>query len=204
MDQESGLVVGKDGLARPAWASHDEMLRTYYDTEWGMPVYSEQGVYERICLEGFQAGLSWRTVLAKRDALREAFLGFDPDKVAEMDSIEHLLDDDRLIRNRAKLEAVVKNAHATIALRGDESAGGGLAELIWSYQPATTPAPETLAEIPTTSEESKAMAKDLKKRGFSFVGPTTCFALMEAIGIVDTHLVGSWRRGSSGIWPQQV
>ncbi|WP_018297557.1 DNA-3-methyladenine glycosylase I [Corynebacterium lubricantis] len=191
IQKDSGLVTGSDGRARPEWAAHDALLRNYYDTEWGMPIRDEQGVFERLCLQGFQAGLSWRLVLNKREALRRAFHGFSPDKVAVMDGIEHLLDDDSLIRNRRKLQAVITNAQATIALRGDESAGGGLAELIWSYQPDQTPRPRSLKEVPATSDESRALAKDLKKRGFSFVGPTTCFALMEVIGVVDTHLLGS-------------
>lgn len=165
-----------------------------------MPVRDEQGVYERLCLEGFQAGLSWQLVLRKRDALREYFHGFDPDQVAEMDSIEPALNDERLIRNRLKLSAVITNARATIALRDDPEVDGDLADFIWSFQPATTPRPRTIDEVPTQSEESHAMAKALKKKGFKFVGPTTCFALMEALGIVDTHLIGSWRRGSSGVW----
>ncbi|STC69985.1 DNA-3-methyladenine glycosylase I [Corynebacterium pilosum] len=194
------LVIGDDGKARPQWAASNEMLRTYYDTEWGMPVRDEQGVYERLCLEGFQAGLSWQLVLRKRDALREYFHGFDPDRVAEMDSIEPALNDERLIRNRLKLKAVITNARATIALRDDPEVDGDLADFIWSFQPATTPQPQTMDEVPTQSEESHAMAKALKKKGFKFIGPTTCFALMEALGIVDTHLIGSWRRGSSGVW----
>lgn len=193
-----GLVVGPDGLARPAWAATDPLLRAYYDTEWGLPVRDEQGVYERICLEGFQAGLSWVTVLRKRPALREVFRGFDPDEVARFDDddVARLLDDPRIIRNRVKIRATVTNARATIALRAD----GGLAPLVWSFQPATTPAPRTPAEIAATSEESVALSRELRRRGFAFVGPTTMFALMEAIGMVDTHLVGSHRRGSSGLW----
>ncbi|WIM68429.1 DNA-3-methyladenine glycosylase I [Corynebacterium breve] len=191
------LVIGDDGLARPIWAVNDPQLRNYYDTEWGLPVCDEQGVFERLCLEGFQAGLSWRLILQKRDNFRAAYYNFDPDLVAQMEGIEHLLNDERLIRNRLKLQAVLKNAQATIAMREH----GGLAEFIWSFQPDETPLPEVMADVPTSSPESIAMAKELKKRGFSFVGSTICFALMEAIGIVDTHLVGSWRRGSSGVWP---
>lgn len=194
------LITGDDGLARPAWAAQDPLLRNYYDTEWGMPVRTEQGVFERVCLEGFQAGLSWRVVLAKREAFREAFHNFQPDKVAAMDGIEHLMDNPDLIRNRRKLQAVLTNAQATIALRDNDTVEGGLAELVWSFQPSETPRPHTFDEVPSQSPESVAMAKALKKHGFTFVGPTTCFALMESIGIVDTHLVGSWRRGSSGVW----
>jgi len=194
---ESGWpVIGDDGLARPPWAATDPLLREYYDTEWGMPVTDEQGMFERVCLEGFQVGLSWRLILQKREALRAAFHGFAPEEVAGM-SIEHLLDDASLIRNRRKLEAAVKNAQATLALREE---GTHLGEFVWSYQPANTPVPRTMAEVPTRSAESEQLAKDLKKRGFTFVGPVTMYALMESTGIIDTNLVGTWRRGASGVW----
>ena len=194
---ESGWpVVGDDGLARPPWAAHDPLLREYYDTEWGMPVTDEHGMFERVCLEGFQVGLSWRLILQKRDALREAFHGFEPEAVASM-SIEHLLDDASLIRNRHKLGAAVRNAQATLSLRDE---GTHLGEFVWSYQPSQTPCPRTMEEVPTRSPESEQLAKDLKKRGFTFVGPVTMYALMESTGIVDTNLVGTWRRGASGVW----
>lgn len=194
------VVIGEDGLARPPWAAGDPLLRDYYDTEWGMPVTDEIGVFERLALEGFQAGLSWATILRKRPAFREAFAGFDPDRVADFGEadVERLMTDARIVRNRAKIEATIRNAAATVALRPD----GGLARLVWSFRPEATPAPEALADIPTTSPESIALSKELKRRGFAFVGPTTMFALMEAIGIVDTHLLASHRRGSSGIWPR--
>ena len=194
----SDLVIGTDGLARPRWAAGDELLRTYYDTEWGIPVHDERGVYERICLEVFQCGLSWAVILRRRAALRRAFAGFNPDHVAGfgVDQVERLLADPTIIRNRAKIEATIHNAAATIRLRDH----GGLAGLVWSYQPTQTPAPSSLAEIPTRSPESQALAKRLQREGFRFVGPTTMYALMEAIGIVDTHLLGSHRRGSSGVW----
>lgn len=189
-------VVGDDGLARPPWAAHDDLLRHYYDTEWGMPVRDEAGMFERICLEGFQVGLSWRLILQKRDALRRAFHGFDPDKVAGM-SIEHLLDDANLIRNRRKLQAAVTNAQATLKLREE---GVHLGEFVWSYQPSETPAPRAMEDVPTQSEESRQLARDLKARGFTFVGPVTMYALMESVGILDTNLIGTWRRGASGVW----
>lgn len=194
----AGLVVGPDGLVRPAWAATDALLREYYDTEWGVPVRGERGIYERICLEGFQAGLSWATILRKRTALREVFHDFDPDVVAAFGDadVQRLLTDARIVRNRAKIAATVTNARATIALRDD----GGLDALVWSYQPDVTPAPRSPAELPTTSPESVALSKELRRRGFRFVGPTTVFALMEAIGLVDTHPVGSHRRGCSGLW----
>jgi DNA-3-methyladenine glycosylase I len=193
-----GLVTGEDGLARPVWAATDPMLREYYDTEWGMPVRDERGVFERLSLEAFQSGLSWRTILAKRPAFRAAFADFDPDVVAVFgdDDVERLMADAGIVRNRAKIRATITNANATIALRAD----GGLADLVWSFRPDATPAPRTIAEVPTTSEASVALSTALRKRGFAFVGPTTMHALMEALGIVDTHLVGSHRRGTSGVW----
>ena len=196
--ENTDLIEGADGLKRPPWAATSPLLRDYYDHEWGMPVRDERGLYERLVLEGFQAGLSWELILRRRDAFREAFCDFDPDKVAEFgeDKVAELLDNPNIIRNRRKIEAAINNARATVRLREK----GGLVDFIWSFQPNETPRPTTLAEVPTTSQESKAMAKALKKAGFSFVGPTVCFALMEAIGMVDTHLVGSHRRGSSGVW----
>ncbi|PZE85139.1 DNA-3-methyladenine glycosylase I [Curtobacterium sp. MCBD17_032] len=193
------LVTGEDGRARPLWASVDPMLREYYDTEWGMPVRDERGVFERLSLEAFQSGLSWRTILAKRAAFRSAFADFDPDVVAGFgeDDVARLLGDAGIVRNRAKIAATITNAGATIALRAD----GGLADFVWSFRPDDTPRPRTAAEVPTTSPESTALSKALRKRGFAFVGPTTLHALMEALGIVDTHLVGSHRRGTSGVWP---
>ncbi|EHM94600.1 hypothetical protein HMPREF0975_01319 [Actinomyces sp. oral taxon 849 str. F0330] len=194
------LVTGDDGLARPAWAATDPLLREYYDTEWGMPVRDERGVFERVSLEAFQSGLSWATILRKRPAFRDAFAGFDPDAVAgfgEAD-VDRLLADARIVRNRAKVLATITNARATVRLR--DTVDGGLAGLVWSYRPESTPRPHRFADIPTQSEQSVALASDLKRRGFRFVGPTTMYALMEAIGIIDTHLVGSHRRGSSGVW----
>lgn len=192
------LVTGEDGRARPVWAAADPLLREYYDTEWGMPVRDEAGVFERLSLEAFQSGLSWVTILRKRPAFRAAFHDFDAETVAAYGpaDVERLLTDPGIVRNRRKIEATIANARATVALRPL----GDLAALVWSYRPTVTPCPVRLADIPTRSAESEVLAKDLKARGFRHVGPTTMFALMEALGIVDTHLVGSWRRGSSGVW----
>ncbi|WP_028244864.1 DNA-3-methyladenine glycosylase I [Pseudoclavibacter soli] len=199
-DSQDGLVVGSDGLARPTWAASDPLLREYYDTEWGLPVRDEQGVYERLTLEAFQAGLSWATILRKRPAFREAFAGFSPDRVACYDeaAVDRLLANPGIVRNRAKILAAITNARATVRLRDR----GGLAALVWSFRPDDTPRPRTQAEVPTRSPESAALARALRAEGFVFVGPTTMFALMEAIGIVDTHLLGSHRRGCSGLWPE--
>ncbi|MGO4957400.1 DNA-3-methyladenine glycosylase I [Luteococcus sp. Sow4_B9] len=192
------LVTGDDGLARPVWAAHDELLRHYYDTEWGMPVRDERGLFERLSLEAFQSGLSWATILRKRENFRAAFANFDPEVVASFGAAdrERLLHDAGIVRNRRKVDATITNARATIALREQ----GGLVDFIWGFQPSATPAPRDFSEVPSQSPESVALSKALKKAGFAHVGPTTMFALMEAVGIVDTHLVGSWRRGSSGVW----
>lgn len=191
-------VTGDDGLVRPMWASVDPMLRDYYDTEWGMPVRDEQAMFERISLEAFQSGLSWAIILRKRPAFRDAFDGFDPDKIATYGDteVERLLGDAGIVRNRLKILATINNAKATIALRTEE----GLVDFVWSFKPERTPEPTSFAEVPTQSPESLALSKALRKKGFSFVGPTTMYALMEAVGIVDTHLLDSHRRGSSGVW----
>ena len=191
-------VVGADGLVRPEWASHDPLLMHYYDTEWGMPIRDERGLYERICLEGFQAGLSWVTILRKRPAFRAAFADFDPELVAAYtdEDVERLLGDAGIVRHRGKIQATIANARATLALREE----GGLVDFVWSFQPSDTPRPRDHSEVPTVSDESKALSKALRKKGFAFVGPTTMYALMEAVGIVDTHLLTSHRRGSSGVW----
>ncbi|BCW56670.1 DNA-3-methyladenine glycosylase I [Paenarthrobacter nicotinovorans] len=198
MSPDNGTVIGEDGLARPLWAASDPLMQAYYDHEWGMPVRDEQGMYERISLEAFQAGLSWATILRKREAFRAAFVDFHPESVAAFteEDVERLMMDAGIVRNRLKIRAAITNAKATIALREE----GGLVDFVWSFQPETTPAPHTFADIPTTSPESIALSKALRKKGFAFVGPTTMYALMEAIGIIDTHLLDSHRRGSSGVW----
>ena len=195
----SGLTLCDDGLIRPTWASHDELLRIYYDTEWGLPVHDEAGVFERLVLEGFQAGLSWRTVLAKREAFRQAFDGFVPDRVAAFtsDDVDRLVNTPGIIHNRRKIEAAISNAHATLAMRNNPEATDGpshLGELVWSYRPTSDPRPRSHNEVPTQLPESVALADDLKSRGFKFVGPTTMLALMAAIGIVNTDIVGTHRR----------
>lgn len=191
--------VERNEPPRASWATGDPLLTAYYDTEWGMPVRDEAGVFERLSLEAFQSGLSWITVLRKREAFRAAFDGFDPERVAAYgaEDIERLLADRGIIRNRRKIEATVGNAGAAMRLREE---GTDLGELVWSFMPEASPAPLTEAEVPSTSPESVALAKELKRRGFSFVGPTTVYALMTAIGIVDAHVVTSHRRGCSGLW----
>lgn len=195
----SGLTLCDDGLIRPTWASHDELLRSYYDTEWGLPIHDEAGVFERLVLEGFQAGLSWRTVLAKREAFRQAFDGFVPDRVATFtsDDVDRLVSTPGIIHNRRKIDAAISNARATVAMRNDSAVADGpshLGELVWSYRPTHDPRPRSHNEVPTQLPESVALAADLKSRGFKFVGPTTMLALMAAIGIVNTDIVGTHRR----------
>ncbi|MFJ8608023.1 DNA-3-methyladenine glycosylase I [Streptomyces sp. NPDC093675] len=192
-------VTGADGLARCPWAAADGLLRDYHDTEWGLPVSGEAALFERITLETFQAGLSWRTVLAKRPAFREAFEGFDPDAIARLtDSrLEQLVSHPGIIRNRKKIEAARTNARAVIHLRLHEC--GGLEQLVAAHRPDTTPTPRHHADVPTRSPESEALAKALRAHGFTFVGPTSMHALMEATGLVDTHLVTCHRRGTSGL-----
>ena len=189
----TGPVVGTDGVARCPWGAGDPLLRDYHDTEWGVPISGEASHLERLTLEAFQSGLSWRTILAKRENFRAAFAGFDADAVAAFgdDDRARLMADAGIVRNRLKVDAAITNAAATVALR--ES--GGLAAFVEGFRPDDQPAPRTTAEVATTSPESVALSKALKKQGFVFVGPTTMYALMEAVGLVDDHLVGCHRRG---------
>jgi DNA-3-methyladenine glycosylase I len=185
----AGLVVGEDGLARCSWAgSAPEYLR-YHDEEWGRPVHGDRGLYERITLEAFQSGLSWLTILRKREGFRAAFDGFDPEAVARYgpDDVARLLADAGIVRNRAKVEAAVTNARATVALR---DAGGGLDALVWSFAPPPRDRRPGPGEVPATTPESVALSKALKRSGFAFVGPTTAYAAMQACGLVDDHLAG--------------
>ncbi|MGZ6831290.1 MAG: DNA-3-methyladenine glycosylase I [Nocardioidaceae bacterium] len=194
----TGPVHGPDGVARCPWGT-SEALRDYHDTEWGIPVVGESALFERLCLEGFQAGLSWLTILNKRERYREVFHGFDVDRVAAMTDADvlRLMGDPGIVRNRAKIEAARRNARVTVELRDD----GGLEAFVERFAPEQTPTPADTSELPGSSPESLALSRALKKRGFGFVGPTTMYALMEATGIVDTHLVGCFRRGVSGRWP---
>ena len=193
----SGPVVGEDGLARCPWAAGDHVNRAYHDTEWGMRVHGESAYLERLTLEAFQSGLSWRTILEKRENFRAAFSGFDAEAVAAYDDADRarLMADAGIVRNRLKVDAAITNARATVALRDR----GGLEELVLGFRPGSWPAPETTAQIAPTSPESVALARALKKAGFVFVGPTTMHALMQAIGLVDDHLVGCHRRGAGSV-----
>ena len=188
-----GAVEGDDGRARCPWAGSDPLYRAYHDDEWGTALRGDAPLFERLVLEGFQSGLAWITVLRKREAFRTAFAGFDPERVAAFgpEDVERLLTDAGIVRNRAKIEAAVTNARAALAVPE------GLSDLLWSYAPdRPTAAPVTTADIPAVTPESTAMAKELKGRGFRFVGPTTAYALMQATGMVDDHLRDCWRRGN--------
>ena len=194
-----GPVVGADGLVRCPWATGDPLNVAYHDTEWGMPVHGEGPLLERITMEAFQAGLSWLTILRKRPAFREAFAAFDADVIAGYDELDvnRLMSDAGIVRNRAKVLATIQNARATVAVR----AQGGLDALIWSHRPTTAEAPRSAHEMHARTPASAALARDLKSRGFVFVGPTTTWALMQAVGLVDDHLAGCHRRGASSIRP---
>lgn len=188
------VVVGDDGRARCAWGASDEEYRRYHDEEWGTPQHDPTRLYEKLCLEGFQAGLAWITILRRRPAFREAFLGFDPERVAAMTDadVERLLGDARIIRHRGKIEATIANARATLALERP------LDELLWGFAPPPRSAPPvSFTEVPATTAESTAMSRALRAHGFRFVGPTTMYALMQSTGMVDDHLAGCFRSGSA-------
>ncbi len=176
-----------DDLPRCGWATSAPEYVAYHDDEWGTPLHGDGPLFERLSLEAFQSGLSWLVILRKRPAFRTAFAGFDVDSVAGFDEgdVERLLTDAGIVRNRAKIEATIGNARAA-----REAVPEGLDELLWSFAPARHTRPATLADTPATSAESTAMAKELKRRGFRFVGPTTAYALMQAAGLVDDHVAG--------------
>jgi DNA-3-methyladenine glycosylase I len=165
----------------------DPLYEAYHDDEWGFPVTDERGLFERLCLEGFQSGLAWITILRKRPAFREAFAGFEPDAIARFDAadVERLMGDAGIVRNRAKIEATIANARATVDLR---DGGSRLSELVWAHRPEPRPAPNSLADMPAQLPEAAALAKALKRAGFRFVGPTTVYAAMQACGLVNDHV----------------
>ncbi|WP_031070890.1 DNA-3-methyladenine glycosylase I [Streptomyces sp. NRRL WC-3742] len=180
-----GAVLGEDGLRRCGWGESTDDYRVYHDTEWGRPVHGDDALFERISLEAFQSGLSWLTILRRREGFRAAFAGFEIAKVAEFGDAdrERLLADPGIIRNRAKIDATIANAVVARDL------DGGLDALIWSFAADPgRPAPRTLGEVPAVTPESTALSKALMKAGFRFVGPTTAYALMQACGLVDDHL----------------
>ncbi len=187
----SGPVVGDDGLARCPWGAGSEVYRAYHDEEWGRPISGESAYLERLTLEAFQSGLSWLTILNKRENFRTAFAGFDADRVAAFDDKDRagLMADTGIVRNRLKIDAAITNAAATVRLREE----GGLEAFVERFRPESHKPPVTSEDIPATSSESTALSKALKKEGFAFVGPTTMYALMQAVGLVDDHLVGCHR-----------
>ena len=196
-DLPDGLVVGDDGKARCWWATGDPLYRPYHDDEWGHPVDDDRRLFEKLCLEGFQSGLSWLTILRKRDNFRRAFDGFDPRKVARYDDadVDRLLGDAGIVRHRGKIAATINNARRYLDLV-DET--GSLAAYLWSFEPDPSARPDRLdsATLMTmaTTPESTALSKDLRRRGWAFVGPTTVYAAMQAMGIVDDHLEGCFVR----------
>jgi DNA-3-methyladenine glycosylase I len=192
-----GLAPGPDGRPRCWWGTSTPDYVVYHDTEWGRPVRAEDAVYERLVLEGFQSGLSWLTILRKREHFRAAFAGFEIEAVARFgpDDVERLVQDAGIIRHRGKIEAAIGNAKAAAALHAE---GESLSELLWSHAPAPREAPRTPADIPAQTPESKALSKALKAQGFRFVGPTTLYAAMQACGVVDDHLAGCVARRRSG------
>lgn len=193
---DNGPAEGPDGKLRCPWALNPPEYLAYHDEEWGRPLHGDTAIFERLCLEGFQSGLSWLTILRKRDGFRRAFAGFDPAAVAAFtdDDVTRLLADRAIVRNRAKIVATVRNARMVTEL------GEDLDALLWSFapDPAGRRAPRSLADVATRTPESEAMARSLRRRGLTFVGPVTCHALMQATGMVDDHLVGCFRRASAG------
>jgi DNA-3-methyladenine glycosylase I len=192
MTGPGGAVAGPDGRPRCPWGTSTPDYIAYHDDEWGRPVRDDQGLYERLCLEAFQSGLSWLTILRKREGFRRAFAGFAMEAVAAYgsDDVERLLGDAAIVRNRRKIEAAITNARAALELPD------GLTAVVWRHADPEAPAPKTLADVPATTAGSKALAKELKRGGFVFVGPTTVYALMQACGLVNDHLVDCFRRGS--------
>ena len=194
MAPRSDLTVDDDGLARCGWAGADLEYRRYHDEEWGRPLRGDRPLFEKLSLEAFQSGLSWITILKRREGFRSAFAGFDPAVVAEFDDadVERLMGDPGIIRNRAKIAATIANARLLAPWLADEP--GALDALIWSHAPSRRgPRPTALADLPATTAESVALARTLKARGLRFVGPTTAYALMQSAGLVDDHLEGCWR-----------
>ncbi|OOB90354.1 DNA-3-methyladenine glycosylase I [Rathayibacter sp. VKM Ac-2630] len=195
MTDDEGVLVGEDGRARCAWAGHDQEYRRYHDEEWGVPLHGDPPLLEKICLEGFQSGLSWLTILRKRPRFREVFHDFDLESVAALgdDDVDRLMADTGIIRNRAKIVATIENAQATVALR-DRHGDGALDRLVWSIPDDRSGGrPATREQVPTRTAASLALSRALRSAGFRFVGPTTMYALQQSAGIVDDHLAGCFR-----------
>ena len=188
----ASVVPGSDGKKRCAWCVGDELYEQYHDLEWGRPMKDERAIFEKLCLEGFQAGLSWLTILKKREAFRQAFRGFEPQMVAKFTArdVQRLMKDESIVRNRAKIESAINNARVLCAMHDK---GESLSKLVWGYASTRTPAPRSLAQLKAVTPQSVALSKELKKRGFSFVGPTTMYAAMQSLGLVNDHVVGCHR-----------
>jgi DNA-3-methyladenine glycosylase I len=196
--ERTPLARGEDGRRRCAWSVSTPEYVAYHDDEWGRPVVDDHRLYEKLCLEGFQSGLSWLTILRKRDAFRAAFADFDPARVARFGArdVNRLLGDAGIVRNRAKIEATIANARATLAA---QESHGSLAALVWSFEPPRRArrAPKQWADVPPLTVESKAMSKALRSLGFAFVGPTTCYAAMQSLGVVNDHFAGCVARAGA-------
>ena len=190
---EQAVLDPDDGLARCPWGLEPEEYRRYHDEEWGRPVTDDVRIFEKLSLEGFQSGLSWLTILRKRDGFRRAFSDFDIAAVAAYDEhdVERLLGDAEIVRHRGKIQATIGNARAVLEVQAGE---GSLAALIWRYEPSPDAPVEVLGELPTFRPEAKELSKELRRRGFRFVGPTTAYAAMQALGVVNDHLEGCFRR----------
>lgn len=190
---DSGLVVDESGVSRCWWGASTDDYRDYHDHEWGVAVHGETRLYERLTLEAFQSGLSWLTILRKREGFRTAFAGFDPEVVAAFGEadFERLMADSSIVRNRLKIRAAITNAQAVVRLRDH----GGLDDLFWSCAPVGHRRPRVPADVPATTAESTELARALKRHGFIFVGPTTAYAGMQACGLVNDHLTGCHRSG---------
>lgn len=196
MVERSALIEGPDGRLRCGWVGSDPEYLRYHDEEWGVPLHGDRALYEKLSLEGFQAGLSWITILRRRPTFRAAFHDFEPAAVAAMteQDADRLMQDAGIIRNRAKIEATIGNARLVLEMTAGSP--GAFDELMWSFAPPpTSRRPRSWADIPATTPESTAMSKALRKLGFRFVGPTTMYALMQSGGMVDDHLEGCWRAG---------
>jgi DNA-3-methyladenine glycosylase I len=186
-----GATAGPDGRRRCGWSLSAPEYVAYHDDEWGRPVVDDRRLYEKLCLEGFQSGLSWLTILRKRDGFRRAFRDFDPERVARFGKrdVERLLRDAAIVRHRGKIEATIANARATLDVQAQH---GSLAALIWDFEPPRRArrAPERLGDLPAATPESTALSKELRRNGFRFVGPTTAYAAMQSLGLVNDHVKG--------------
>jgi DNA-3-methyladenine glycosylase I len=190
---EQAVLDSDDGLARCPWGVEPPEYRRYHDEEWGRPVVDDVRIFEKLSLEGFQSGLSWLTILRKRDGFRRAFSNFDIAAVAAFDDadVERLVGDAEIVRHRGKITATIGNARAALEVQASD---GSLAALVWRYEPAPDPPVEALGELQTFRPEAKELSKELRRRGFRFVGPTTVYAAMQALGVVNDHLEGCYRR----------